>query len=85
MIGQHDELVAVLSIPTNDVIRSRVTVAVQRMGVGIALEPRCGRSNRCGLLRGNVSAGECHGENSRQPEACLKCLLRWFMVDAATS
>ena len=72
MIGQHEELVAVLPVPADDFIRRRVTVAVQRVGVGIALEPLCGRSNRCGLLRSDASAEECHGENSRQPAASVK-------------
>jgi hypothetical protein len=39
VVGQHQELIAVLAVPAHDVIRRAVAVAVQRMGVRVAFVP----------------------------------------------
>src|SRR5688500_19122363 len=39
----HDKLVAVLAIPLHDFIRRGVTIAVDRVGVGVAFVPTCYR------------------------------------------
>ena len=43
VIGQHEELVAVLAIPAHDVVRRAVAVAVERVRVGVALVPAASR------------------------------------------
>ncbi len=39
VIGEDDELIAVLAVPANHFVRRRISVAVERMCVGVALEP----------------------------------------------
>ena len=39
VIGEHEKLVPVLAIPAHDLVRRAVAVAVQRVRVGVALEP----------------------------------------------
>ena len=39
VIGQHQELIPVLAVPPNHVVRGAVAVAVERMGVRVSLVP----------------------------------------------
>ena len=39
VIGQRDEVVVVLAIPPHHIVRRRIAVAVQGVGVEVALEP----------------------------------------------
>ena len=39
VIGERDEVVAVLAIPADDIVRRRVAVAVERVRVQVAFEP----------------------------------------------
>ena len=39
VIGQHEELVAVLAVPAHDIVRRGVAVAVERVRVRVALVP----------------------------------------------
>jgi len=46
VIGQYDELVTMLPVPTHDVVRCAVAIAVQGVGVGVAFEPPIWGSRR---------------------------------------
>ena len=39
VVSKHQKLITVLAIPGNDLIGSRITVAVQRVGVSVAFVP----------------------------------------------
>ena len=39
VIGEHNELIAVFAIPAHHIVRSGITVAVERMRVRVALVP----------------------------------------------
>ena len=59
VVGQHNELIAVLPIPSNNIVRRRVTVAIQGVRVEVALEPPIRRpalSEASG--RGRVEGGK---------------------------
>jgi hypothetical protein len=56
VIGEDDELISVLAVPFRDVVRRRIAVAVDGVGVGVALVPApAGRRGR--WLRGLCGGG----------------------------
>ncbi len=42
VVGEDEEVVAVVLVPLRNVLRGRIAVAVRRVGVGVALVPAAG-------------------------------------------
>src|SRR5215218_4921035 len=77
MVGQHQELVPVLTVPADDLVRGAVAIAVERVGVGVPLEPMrrargddglAGHEQRLEVAR---RGGEAERQDQQQDPACF--------------
>ena len=73
VIRQHEELVTMLPVPADDIIRRRVAVAIERVCVRVALVPAGSRRGSGLLLYRNRGADHRDEEGQRQRERSLDC------------
>src|SRR5688572_15716396 len=66
VIRQHQELIAVFAVPAHHLVRGRIAVGAERMGVGVSLEPsRLRLRRRPGLEPGGADFERGHENDER--------------------